>query len=242
MRFVGSKNRLSKHLTPIIQKYIEDNNAITYVEPFVGGANTIDKIECSTKIGIDIHDELIELLKKVQTDSKSIQDNIHEDEYFEVRDNKDKYPKWKVGLVGFCASFGAKYFGGYARNKKGETDASWSAGAIRNLKKQAPNLKGIKFINGSYLDFSFTDSVIYCDPPYQGTTKYQNGNFNYSEFYAWCVEQSKKNIVLVSEYNIDHPNFVEIWNKEVGVMLGSGVNDSGTKRVERLYIVCDKNK
>ena len=51
MQFVGSKNRISKQLAPIIQKYIDDNNITTYVEPFVGGANMIDKI---VKINLDM--------------------------------------------------------------------------------------------------------------------------------------------------------------------------------------------
>lgn len=37
MKYVGSKNRLSKDLAPIIQSYIDDNNIKSYWEPFVGG-------------------------------------------------------------------------------------------------------------------------------------------------------------------------------------------------------------
>ena len=49
MKYVGSKNRLSKHIAPIIQSYIDDNNITQYLEPFVGGANMIDKINCDKK-------------------------------------------------------------------------------------------------------------------------------------------------------------------------------------------------
>lgn len=37
MRYVGSKNRLSKELAPIIQSYITEDT-VAYIEPFVGGA------------------------------------------------------------------------------------------------------------------------------------------------------------------------------------------------------------
>lgn len=37
MKYVGSKNRLSKDLVPIIQSYIDDNDIENYWEPFVGG-------------------------------------------------------------------------------------------------------------------------------------------------------------------------------------------------------------
>lgn len=48
MIYMGSKNRLSKHLIPIIQSYITENT-VGYLEPFVGGANVIDKIKCDRK-------------------------------------------------------------------------------------------------------------------------------------------------------------------------------------------------
>ena len=38
----------------------------TYVEPFVGGANVIDKIKCDVRIGSDINEYLIELLLQVR--------------------------------------------------------------------------------------------------------------------------------------------------------------------------------
>ena len=50
MRYVGSKNKLSKDLVPIIQSYIKSDTK-GYLEPFVGGANMIDKIQCNKKIG-----------------------------------------------------------------------------------------------------------------------------------------------------------------------------------------------
>lgn len=50
MKYVGSKNRLAKQLAPIIQSYIDTSNCKGYIEPFVGGANMIDKIKCDKKI------------------------------------------------------------------------------------------------------------------------------------------------------------------------------------------------
>ena len=47
MKYVGSKNRLAKELAPIIQSYITDDTK-GYLEPFVGGANIIDKIKPNT--------------------------------------------------------------------------------------------------------------------------------------------------------------------------------------------------
>lgn len=63
---MGSKSRIAKHIVPIIQRYIDDNNIEKYVEPFVGGANVIDKVQCKEKYGFDKNKYLIALLKRVQ--------------------------------------------------------------------------------------------------------------------------------------------------------------------------------
>ena len=238
MWYVGSKNRLSKELVPIIQSYIKSDTK-GYLEPFVGGANLIDKIQCNNKIGMDIHEELIELLKYTQEFSKLLPAVILEEEYKEVKNNKDKYEKWYVGLVGFGATFGAKYFGGYARSKADKFNGEKSAMAIRNLQKQAPNLQGIKFVNSSFLNIpkdKIKGYVIYCDIPYRGTTKYKTGEFPYEEFYQWVKDMSIHNTVLISEYNMPE-EFECIWSKETNVNFDSNreANDKSNIRVEKLF-------
>lgn len=47
---MGSKSRISKYIIPIIQQRIKDYNIKTYIEPFCGGCNVIDKVQCDTKI------------------------------------------------------------------------------------------------------------------------------------------------------------------------------------------------
>lgn len=238
MWYMGSKNRLSKHLVPIIQSYI-DENAKGYIEPFVGGANVIDKIQCSNKIGYDIHEELIELLKYVANPNNEIPDIISENEYNNVKNNKEKYDKWYVGLVGFCSTFGAKYFGGYARSKKDKFNGEKSYLALKNLNKQRDNLKDIKFQCCDFRELqNINGYVIYCDPPYRNTTSYKTESFPYDEFYNWCRKMSKNNIVLISEYWMPD-DFKCIWEKESKVNFDSNRNakDEKNKRVEKLFII-----
>ena len=68
MVYQGSKNRISKFLVPIIQKYIDDNNIKTYIEPMCGSCSIIEKIKCENKIAADVNDELIALLRYVKSD------------------------------------------------------------------------------------------------------------------------------------------------------------------------------
>lgn len=235
MRFMGSKNRISKYIVPFIQNCINKNEITTYFEPFVGGANIIDKVKCERRIGNDSHTELIALFKALQ-DGYEPPMTITEEEYQDVRQNRDDYPPHYVGLVGFCATFGAKYFGGFGRGRKadGITERDVPNEGIRNLLKQQPNIMDVEFTNANYLDIDMQDAkgwMIYCDPPYEGTTKYNKQSINYKEYWDWVRNISKDNYVLVSEYNAPE-DFYCIWDKEVVLPLQVSIRDT---RVERLF-------
>ena len=240
MRYVGSKSRLSKELTPIIQSYITDETK-GYIEPFVGGANMIDKINHKNKIGSDIHPQLIALLNYAKNPNNKLPNTITEEEYNRVRNNKDSYDDWYVGLVGFCATYGAKYFGGYARGVKGDktTPRDYPNEGIRSLEKQRTALEGVRFYNKSFLDYNIEKVkgyVIYCDIPYRGTIKYTH-EFPYEDFYAWAKEMAKNNTVLISEYSMPD-GFECIWEKTVIVNINSNKKAGEDRsRIEKLFIV-----
>ena len=227
IRYIGSKNKLSKELAPIIQSFITEDTR-GYLEPFVGGANMIDKIECRNRIGCDIHKQLISLLQYAQEHESDLPERILEEEYKVVQNNKEKYPDWYLGLVGFCASFGAKYFSGYARDSKSDNSGKWSAGAIKNLKKQLPQIKDVKFRNIRFQDLpldKIKGYVVYCDIPYRGTTKYKTETFPYEVFYEWVKAASVNNVVLISEYSMPE-DFICIWSKETKTLLDSNKSKS----------------
>ena len=224
-------------MKPIIESYLTDDKE-WYVEPFVGGANMIDKINFNKKVGSDINEYLIELLRYAQDLNNELPFEITEDEYNKVKDNKENYPKWYVGLVGFCATFGSKWFGGYARAVKADkvTPRNMSNEAIRNLEKQRKDLQGIRFIHRSFSDYGeIKNAVIYCDIPYRSTTKYKD-DFPHDEFYEWCRKMNKNNnLILVSEYDMPE-DFECIWEMEHKTIVSKTTEGRG-KRIERLYIM-----
>lgn len=221
MKYLGSKNRLSKYIVPIIQDYINEEYP-TYIEPFVGGANIIDKIQCKKKIGYDIHPYLIALLQKAQEDCSVFPNTLSQEEYEKVKKEPTKYPDWYVGLVGFC-SWGGKWFGGYPRAFKNDkvTPRDMPNEIIRNLIKQAPNLKNIEFECKDFREINVSNCVIYCDPPYKETTKYDCSAFPYEEFYEWCKKMSLKNKVIISEYSMPD-DFKCIYTHQTNCLLNKG--------------------
>ena len=233
IKYMGSKMRLSKDLVPIIQSIIEENNIKTYIEPFVGGANVIDKVDCNYRIGFDYNKYLISMWNAMQSGWKP-PNQITRDEYNHIKDNKNKYSDELVAVAGFCATYNAKWFGGYAGivNTKAGTVRNYYDESIRNIEKQLPNIMDIDFRHGCYTDIKDIDgALVYCDPPYQGRTGYKD-EINYDEYWNWVRELSKNNIVLCSEYN-SPDDFVQIYEKTLTTTLDK---NSRKKDTEKLFI------
>jgi site-specific DNA-adenine methylase len=168
---------------------------------------------------------------------KDLPETISEDEYNKVRLNKENYPAWYVGLVGFCSTFGSKYFGGYARGNDAKGNKrDLPNEAIRNICCQQPQLKNCIFINKDYLSLDkpkIKNFLIYCDPPYENSTKYSTIKFDYVAFWNWVREMSLSNIVLISEYNAPE-DFECIWQKDVTTSLKVNEREN---RTEKLFII-----
>lgn len=220
MKYMGSKSRIKKYVVPYLQELINTHEIDTYIEPFVGGANVIDDIQCQNKIGGDLHSKLIALLEHVQNGGE-LPVEVPRELYNDVRANKgtDKYEDWFIGAVGFLASYNGRYFdGGYAKTtvEKNGRIRDYYDECKRNLQKQAPKLKDVSFINCDYKSFSDTKgALIYCDIPYKGTKQFSVGkDFDHDEFWQWVRDMSEHNIVVVSELQAPD-DFECVWEQPV---------------------------
>jgi len=225
MKYLGSKNRIAKEILPLMLKHRRPDQY--WVEPFVGGANLIDKVE-GLRIGADANIYLIALLKELQyPDFFDYLPHIGEEKYKEIQHNKDKFPDWLVGYAGFNLSFGAKFFEGYRRDKAGVRD--YNNEAQQNLQAQQKGLFGIDFICSDYKGLEIPpNSMIYCDPPYAKSTGYKN-SIDHAEFWQWCRDkQEEGHDVFISEYEAPE-DFICIWQKP----LNSGGH--GKASIEKLF-------
>lgn len=241
MKYMGSKNRIAKHLLPIM---LENRNGRTWVEPFVGGANMIDKVE-GKRIGADFNEYLIAMWKELQN-GWTPPDFVSEEDWRDVKEQmENKYEKHYIAFVRLGCSFGADWNGGYARNVRKDkhnaellnsTTKSYCGQSKRNILKQLPNLKGVEFIHSSYQDLEIPlNSLIYCDPPYEGTTKYKD-DFNHVDFWEWCRTKAKQgHLVYVSEYNAPS-DFECVYSSEINNTLNNTAKT--TKATEKLFVYC----
>ena len=232
MKYLGSKNRIAKHILPIMEQYRENR---TWVEPFVGGANMIDKVN-GNRIGSDLNEYVIALLNEMSKPN-FIAPEISEEKYNELKANKQHYEKWVVGYAGTQLSFGATWFGSYRRDSLGKRN--YCKEAQNNVNKQSKSLQGVVFLNSNYLDLQIHEnSLIYCDPPYdtKATKGKYKDNFNHDIFWQWCRDKHKEgHIVFVSEYNAPN-DFKCVWEMKINQRMNNASNTNGT--VERLFLYC----
>ena len=159
MKYMGIKNRLAKEIMPIMLK---ERGQRTWVEPFVGGGNMIDKVQ-GKRIGADINHYVIEALTAIRDcvcDLPKNNKEFTEADYKALR-RSDEY-KYK-GYAGFAFSYGGKWLGGWSRtDKTGVKQRDYVNEAYKNALNQSPLLQGVRLLNSSYLDLSIPDnSLIY---------------------------------------------------------------------------------
>ena len=229
---MGSKASHTKDFLPIILNGRTKEQI--YIEPFCGGCNVIYKVD-GLRVANDYNEYLIDMWKAIIDELWDTPEYISNDLYDNIKNNKEHYDNKLVGFVGFNTSYGGKFWGGYARgnNSKGEP-RNYTLEGKRNIMKQVQGLKGVNFKNMSYLDLPIPKgSIVYCDPPYKGTTGYKN-SIDHAQFWEWVRNISKNSKVFVSEYEAPD-DFICLWEKTTVCDL----TKNNTKRTEKLFIYED---
>jgi len=232
MKYMGSKNRLTKYILPIMLSDRKQNQ--WWVEPFVGGGNVIDKID-GNRLGADINKYLIKALVDIRDNIDKLPKNKNEftEHMYNQLKREDCEYAYK-GYAGFAFSYSGKWLGGWCRD--GENKRDYVKESYNNAIKQSPKLQGVKFVCSNYVDLNIPDnSIIYCDPPYKNTTSYSN-KFDHGLFFEWCVQKAKEgHTVYVSEYTAPNDKFECLWEKE---MFSSLTKNTGSKKsTEKLFKV-----
>jgi len=232
MRYMGSKARIAKDILPIILKGRGEFQ--WYVEPFVGGFNIMDKVK-GKRIASDNHRYLIALFIAIQKGWVP-PDTMAELEYQHIRQNKNKYPDYLVGFVGFACSFGGKWFGGHAKgNDNNGNPRNHYDESRRHLLKQTALIKNVVIFNKNYYDLPIPcNSIIYCDPPYANVTKYKS-QIDHDRFWNWVRERSEEgHKVFVSEYSAPD-DFECVWSKDLKVYV-TRTRGHYKANVKRLFV------
>lgn len=235
---MGGKSKIAKHIHEQMGADLE--GATAYVEPFCGGLGMASYVTARAACPVvlsDVRPELIGLYRACLS-GWTPPDHVTRADYEDARARSGSDPM--RALMGFGMSYGGKWFGGFVgeysngRDYYGETK--------RALARKVGALKAhgnVTLLCGDYRTLDIPPgAVVYCDPPYAGTTSYDGVEpFDSRAFWTWVQRIARKATVYVSEYSA--PEGVrQVWQKEYPNCLGTAARRS----VERLYRVAPDDR
>ncbi len=216
MRYMGGKTQIARH---VVRAVLDDTpHRKNWFEPFVGGGNVLEHAapHFVRSVAMDAHPDLILMWQAVAV-GHNPPEFVSREQYTELRNAE---PSALRGFAGFGASFGGKWFGGYAagegRNYAGESS--------RTVARQGSIFRSrdVVFLHGLFGSLTPPPgTVVYCDPPYANTTGYSTGEFDHWLFYKTLLTWSQSGCaVYVSEYTVpeDVP-YTVVWSDQKSMSL-----------------------
>lgn len=198
LSYLGSKARIADAILAAIQ---EDGPTPELWEPFMGGGSvTVAAARAGVRVHASERNESLALLWQacIAGDYSALTCPVSREEYQTLKSAPESARR---GFVGLAGSFGSKWFGGYAppESNQGRSIGHRAAGlqnaarvlAASNCTVQAASYEALDIPDGA---------VVYCDPPYAGTTGYRHA-FDNVAFWAWAEALAKRCRVYVSEYD-----------------------------------------
>jgi DNA adenine methylase len=208
MQYFGGKFRVRKQISQFINLF----NPSTYLEPFCGSAWVAELVKADVRICCDLNSDLIALWQAVQSGWEP-PDNVTQEEYYAAKDLVSPNPL--KAFCGFGCSFAGKYFGGYARGGHGADAKTAKSQLTKRMYAKTAKSQGMEDVVFSCLSYeealtTFYADLVYCDPPYQGTTKFYGlPDFDTGKFWEVVRRHSRHTVVLVSEYEAP-ADFMEV--------------------------------
>lgn len=233
MHFLGGKSKTCNQIATYLNSIRQLDQ--TFWSPFVGAGWVEQKINIGPIYLSDSHPYLIALWRALQSGWVPPK-IVTEAEYQEAK--AGMYDDALTGFIGFGCSFSGKWWGGYAKPIPGKTtNEKYQRYSAESVVKKIHKMKSPQFFNADFFTEQPPDSncIIYCDPPYHGTTGY-NGAGEFDSTLFWAQVRKLDHLghtVIVSEYEApqDFGCVLEIYTK-------TGLRDKKNKpvaRVEKLF-------
>ena len=212
---------------------------LDYFEPFIGMAGVMRCFGADVNNGNkrklyanDKNPNIISMWKATQKGWLP-SPNCSKEKYNSLKLQKEPSPE--KGFYCSGCSFGGIFMGGYSEHNSKSIN-------IKKFKQVVDDLKTVKFFSpSSYDEFSPTNMLIYCDPPYinnklQGNNKFFE--FDHNKFWNTMRKWSKNNIVVISEYEAPE-DFIPIWKYKCSYGYRKYDNCKQTNSTEILFIFDD---
>ena len=229
MRYQGGKSKIADKLAAVIRQLHPSASEIW--EPAFASASVIAPPPQNgfRVYASDVHEDLILMWQAFMRGETEPFVDATEAEYQALRNAASSARR---GFVGYSASFGSSWFGGWARDSTGKRNF------LDEARRNNSRLNGlpITFYHCDYTKpvcrhAAHSDNIlVYADIPYKGTKTYKGGPiFDHVRFWQWVRE--RKGPTFVSE--ITGPNDIPIiWRQSVN---GHTSAQKFIEREEKLY-------
>lgn len=232
MRYMGGKTRIVDQIAAIMRS--KRAGRTTYVEPFIGGGSVAAAMAPAfpTAHLSDWNLDLVMLHQAIQ-DGWDPPRAVSLEQWWELKRSTESSAL--RAFAGFGGSFGGAWFKSYAKNNPGN---DYIGASRRKLLSFRPALAHATIRHLDYAEagqFITDDALVYCDPPYAGTTGYKAvDRFDNDRFWATAREWSDTGAaVFVSEYTAPE-DFTAVWRLKVHMTMSAESNL--TKKVEQLFM------
>lgn len=242
MRYLGGKSRTAKQIAGYIHNVIQPGQA--YYEPFCGACWVTCQVYAERRFASDANASMVALWRALQ-DGWIPPDSVSKDEHAAAK--RGEYadrPHLEAFILVGC-SFGGRWGASYAGLFSGvyyrsgilkEHNYNWPNEARNGLLNKIPKLHDVTFTACDYRDIQPPpNSLIYCDPPYDGFDFYDKlDSFDSAAFWRWAQGMTEQgHTVIVSEYEAP-AGWVCVAEMPTRVTI-KPQNGEDTNRIERLF-------
>ena len=204
--YAGGKAKISRH---IVRELVERHGPRigSYVEPFLGGANVAEAVapHCVSMRLADLRPDLVMMFRAHLDGSWTPPETCSRSRYLALRTAP---PSPDRGFYGSAMSFGGKWFGGYSGawgNRQCDDYLGMGQRACERVRSALSQADSVEWFPG--VDYRAVPirpgDVVYCDPPYAGTTDYgaylDGTRWDAAAFWRWAQAVSAFAFVYVSE-------------------------------------------
>lgn len=205
MRYLGSKKKFARRIAEEIDVRREPGQ--TFWEPFVGSCSVMPLLT-GPRIASDLHPGLIKMYKALQ--EGWVPEDIDERTWLELKSKQDMSDP-RTALAGFGYSF----YGGWFSRHQPSTEkcgAGLSGPVIQPLRARMEKCLEVEFRCCDYHDIDPEGWIIWADPPYDDTRKYDAiGKFDSHSFWDWARKVGRRNTLLISGYQCPE-DFESVWS------------------------------
>lgn len=234
MQYSGGKAGVARELSETVKRLGAERRI--YLEPFVGGGFMFAKTApfFPAAVAADANPDLI-LLWRAVADGWVPPTEITPEEY---RTLQHAAPSPLRTFAGFGMSFAGKWWGGYAKNSRGDNFAGAAARGIEM--KRVAFEHAVDILCTDYrtlIPFATDQAVIYCDPPYADTLGYAGAPGQWDTEAWWDTARewrSRGALVLVSEYSAPD-DWTPCWSKDRRMSMRTSEGHQRTV-TERLFL------